>query len=212
MPHANLALPILENGDRLDCTEFERRYTAAPHVKKAELIEGIVYVASPLRFTPHARPHGQLITWLGTYQANCLGTEMGIEPTVRLDRDNEPQPDAVLLKVGGMASIDRDGYISGAPELVAEISASTASFDLHAKKRAYERNGVREYIAWRTFDRQVDWFIWKDGQYEVLPADVDGIVRSRVFAGLWLNVAALLEGDMRSVLKTLQEGIAAQNR
>jgi Uma2 family endonuclease len=96
----------------------------------------------------------------------------------------------------------------GAPELVAEIAASSASYDLHAKKRAYERNGVREYLVWRTFDRQVDWFIWEDGEYLLLPPSDRGIVCSREFTGLWLNVDALLAGDMKAVLATLQEGLA----
>jgi hypothetical protein len=90
-------LPPLENGDRLTRPEFERRYTAMPELKKAELIEGVVYMASPLRFKPHAEPHGHLITWLGVYQASTSQVQMGIEPTVRMDIDNELQPDGVLL-------------------------------------------------------------------------------------------------------------------
>ncbi len=194
-------LTILENGDRLNRIEFERRYTAS-NIKKAELIEGLVYVASPLRFTPHAKPHGQIFTWLGTYQSMSDGLEVGIEPTVRLDADNEPQPDAVLFRLGGNASIDDDGYITGAPELIVEIAASTVSYDLHAKKRVYECNGVKEYIVWRTLDRQIDWFILENGQYVELVPDAAGIVHSREFEGLRLNVTAILNGDMAMVLKT----------
>jgi len=54
-------LTILENGDRLNRDEFERRYIAS-NIKKAELIEGIVHVASPLRYTPHGKPHSHIIT------------------------------------------------------------------------------------------------------------------------------------------------------
>lgn len=202
-------LTILENGDRLNRDEFERRYTAS-NIKKAELIEGIVHVASPLRFTPHGKPHSNIITWLGTYQAAITGLEVGIEPTVRLDDDNEPQPDAVLFRVDGNAKIDDDGYISGAPELIAEIAASTVSYDLHSKKRTYERSGVKEYIVWRTLDRQIDWFILESGKYSRLEPDQSGIIHSQEFLGLWLNVTAILNNDMSSVLKTLQTGIANQ--
>lgn len=202
-------LTILENGDRLNRDEFERRYTAS-NIKKAELIEGIVHVASPLRFTPHGKPHSNIITWLGTYQAANTGLEVGIEPTVRLDDENEPQPDAVLFRVDGKAKIDDDGYISGAPELIAEIAASTVSYDLHSKKRTYEHNGVKEYIVWRTLDRQIDWFILENGKYTRLESDQSGIIRSQEFLGLWLNVNAILNNDMSSVLKTLQTGIANQ--
>ena len=202
-------LTILENGDRLNRDEFERRYTAS-NIKKAELIEGIVHVASPLRYTPHGKPHSHIITWLGTYQAAIAELEVGIEPTVRLDCDNEPQPDAVLFRLGGNAQIDADGYITGAPELIAEIAASTVSYDLHSKKRTYERSGVKEYIVWRTLDGQIDWFILENGAYRNLEPDAAGIIRSQEFAGLWLNVNAILNNDMSTVLKTLQTGLASE--
>jgi hypothetical protein len=206
---ANSASPltILENGDRLNRDEFERRYIAS-NIKKAELIEGIVHVASPLRFTSHGKPHSQIIGWLVTYQSMVAGLEVGIEPTVRLDDDNEPQPDAVLFRVDGNAKIDADGYISGAPELIAEIAASTVSYDLHSKKRTYELNGVKEYIVWRTLDRQIDWFILDNGKYRELEPDGSGIIRSQEFMGLWLNVNAILTNDMSTVLKTLQTGLS----
>jgi Uma2 family endonuclease len=196
-------LTILENGDRLNRLEFERRYTASK-IKKAELIEGLVYVASPLRFTPHAKPHSQIIGWLITYQTLVDGLEVGIEPTVRLDDDNEPQPDAVLFRLGGNAQVDMDGYITGAPELIVEIAASTVSYDLHAKKRSYESNGVKEYIVWRTLDQQIDWFVLENGEYKNLAPDTAGIIHSLEFEGLRLNVSAILNGDMATVLKTLQ--------
>ena len=195
-------LTILENGDRLNRVEFERRYIAS-NIKKAELIEGLVYVASPLRFTPHAEPHGRIIGWLIAYQAMMTGLKVGIEPTVRLDADNEPQPDAVLFRLGGNAQVDEDGYITGSPELIVEIAASTVSYDLHAKKRSYERNGVKEYIVWRTLDQAIDWFILENDKYVELAPDDAGIMHSREFEGLRLNVTAILSGDMSVVLKTL---------
>ncbi|MEI6427561.1 MAG: Uma2 family endonuclease [Pseudanabaena sp. ELA607] len=207
--HASQLLPLLENGDRLNRNEFERRYAAAPDIKKAELIEGVVYVASPLRFVSHAQPHSDLIGLLWTYKMAVDDVFLGNEPTVRLDGDNEPQPDIVLFRSGGSARIDEDGYIVGAPELVVEIAASTTSYDLHDKKRAYQRNGIKEYLVWRTFDRAIDWFVLEDGRYIEMEPDPNGIYRSREFAGLWLNIAALLAGDMATVLRTLQEGIGA---
>jgi hypothetical protein len=90
-------IPALESGDRLTRREFERRYNAMPNLKKAELIEGVVYVASPQFFEPHAEPHGDLMIWLGNYKVATPGVRLGDNPTVRLDLDNEPQPDAILL-------------------------------------------------------------------------------------------------------------------
>jgi Uma2 family endonuclease len=202
-------LPPLESGDRLTRLEFERRYHAMPQVKKAELIEGVVYVPSPLRFESHARPHGHLVTWLGVYEALTTGVKMGDNPTVRLDLDNEPQPDAVLLidaAMGGRSRLSQDGYIEGAPELVAEVAASSAAYDLYDKKTVYRRNGVQEYIVWQVFDQKLDWFVLRQGDYWLQTVD-DGILRSEVFPGLWLAVSALLAGDMATVLAVVQEGL-----
>jgi len=203
-------VPPLENGDALTRAEFERRYAAMPRLKKAELIEGIVYMASPLRFEPHAEPHANLITWLGTYRAATPGTRLGDNPTVRLDADNELQPDAVLLidpRVGGKARFSADGYLEGAPELVVEIAASSATIDLRDKKRVYRRNGVQEYGVWQVLDGQLDWFCLQAGEYIPQQPDASGILRSAVFPGLWLAVSALLAGEMAQVLATLQQGL-----
>ncbi len=203
-------LPPLESGDRLTRYEFERRYHAMPHLKKAELIEGVVYLPSPLRFEPHARPHGHLITWLGIYEAFTPGVMMGDNPTVRLDLDNEPQPDAVLLinaAAGGQSRLSNDGYIEGAPELVAEVAASSAAYDLYDKKTVYRRNGVQEYIVWQVLDQKIDWFVLQDGEYILQQPDATGIIQSKVFPGLWLAVESLLASDMARVLAVVQEGL-----
>lgn len=203
-------LPPLENGDHLTRNEFERRYDAMTHLKKAELVEGVVYVPSPLRFEPHAEPHGDLMTWLGTYKVMTPGTRLGDNPTVRLDLDNEPQPDAILFieeAAGGQSRLDEDGYVEGAPELVVEVAASSAANDLYDKKTVYRRNGVREYIVWQVLDRKLDWFVIREGRYDSLEADELGIIRSEVFPGLWLAVSALLDGDMARVLAVVQEGL-----
>jgi Uma2 family endonuclease len=208
----SMTIPPLENGDLLTRAEFERRYTAMPKLKKAELIEGIVYMASPLRFEPHAEPHARLITWLGFYAVFTPHTRIGDNPTVRLDVDNEPQPDAVLIidtKYGGQTHLGNDGYIEGAPEFVAEISASTATIDLRDKKRVYRRNGVKEYLVWQVINHRIDWFFLQEGEYISLTSDAAGIIRSQVFPGLWLAVSALLAGDMPQVIATLQAGLSS---
>lgn len=204
---SKLTILPLENGDRLSRFEFERRYEAMPHLRKAELIEGIVYMASPLRIRSHGEPHGDIIGWLWTYKIATPGTVLGDNSTVRLDLDNEPQPDAVLLVPGRFASIGVDDYIEGAPELVVEVAASSAAIDLHDKKRAYRRNGVREYIVWRTLDCQLDWFVLRDDEYVIQQPDENGVIKSQVFPGLWLAASALLSGEMTTVLSVLQEGI-----
>ena len=203
-------VPPLENGDRLTRYEFERRYQVMIHIKKAELIEGVVYVASPVRATKHGRPHAKIMTWLGTYCAASPGVDLQDNATVRLDADNEPQPDALLRiepEVGGNSRISEDDYIEGSPELIAEIAASSASYDLNDKLNAYRRNGVKEYIVWQMYENRLDWFILKEGRYILLEADKSGIIRSETFPGLWLAVDALREGNLAEVLTVLQQGL-----
>lgn len=206
------AIPPLQSGDRLTRLEFERRYHAMPQVKKAELIEGTVYMASPLRFEPHAEPHGDLMIWLGNYKVATPGVRMGDNPTVRLDSDNEPQPDALLMidAPKGMARISDDGYVEGAPELVAEVAASSAAIDLGHKKQAYRRNGIKEYLVWQVFDQKLGWYRLEDEDYLPLSANEQGVICSIVFPGLWLDVAAMLAGDMAQVLAVLQQGVASE--
>ena len=203
-------IPFLVNGDKLNRYEFERRYNATPNLKKAELIEGIVYIDGAVRFKNHSQPHGLIVGWLFNYAVVTPGVELGIEPSVRLDVDNEPQPDAVLFitpEAGGQARLSEDDYIEGVPELVVEIAASSVAIDLHAKKQAYRRNGVKEYIVWQVLDRKLNWFYLEQGEYLELTPDSRGIMQSRIFLGLWLAVAELLAGNMQQVLTILQAGL-----
>ena len=205
-------IPPLENGDRLNRYEFERRYDATPNLKKAELIEGIVYMPAALRFNNHGQPHANIIGWLWFYKISTPGVQLADNPTVRLDLDNAPQPDAVMLLEGGQTRISNDDYIEGAPELIVEIAASSVAYDLYDKKRAYRRNGVREYLVWRVRDNEFDWFHLEAGEYIELEADEKGIIRSSIFPGLWLGVSSLLSGEMEQVLTVLQEGIKARDK
>ncbi|MEN9222105.1 MAG: Uma2 family endonuclease [Thermostichus sp. BF3_bins_97] len=210
------ALLPLENGDRLSCQEFERRYQAMPELKKAELIEGVVYVSSPVRVRSHGWPHTHIITWLGSYEAATPGTMVCDNTTVRLDANNEPQPDALLRideTLGGQSRISNDDYIEGSPELIVEIAASSASYDLYEKKQAYGRNGVQEYLIWQVADRRISWFSLQSDGYVLQSPNQQGILFSTTFPGLWLNVEALLSRNLSQVLSILQEGIqSAQHK
>ena len=212
-PRSDVApMPMrLEPGDHLTRPEFEQRYAAMPNLKKAELIEGVVYMPSPVG-NRHSEMHGSIMAWLGLYRMATPGVHLNDNATVRLDLENAPQPDALLRlseTLGGASRVSDDDYIEGPPELIVEVAATSASYDLHDKLRVYRRHGVAEYVVWRIFDRRIDWFYLHDGRYEQLPADEAGIVCSRVFAGLWLHIPALLAGEMSVVLATLQEGLAS---
>ena len=208
-PAPVLGLP-LENGDRLTRQEFERRYATRPDIKKAELIEGVVYMSAAVRITSHGEPHSAVIAWLVTYCASTPGVRAADNATVRLDLDNEPQPDVLLRidpKAGGQSRVSDDDYLEGAPELIGEIAASSVTYDLHDKLRVYRRNGVREYVVWRVHDRQIDWFVLADDEYRRLEPDAAGVLHSTVFPGLRLASEALLAGDLATVLTELQRGL-----
>ncbi len=178
-----------------------------PEVKKAQLIEGIVYMPSPVRYESHSKPHSILNAWLVYYVSKTPGLlGFGDNGTVRLDEDNEPQPDLFLLlpkHVGGLAKVDEDDYITGPPALVCEVAASSVSIDLHLKKTAYRRNGVQEYLVWRTEDAAVDWFTLQGGEFVPMTPVSDGTLRSRIFPGLWLLPAQLIAADLPGIFKLL---------
>ncbi len=200
-------VPPLRDGDRLTRTEFERRWDAMPEVKKAELVDGVVYM--PALSRDHGVPHFGLIGWLWMYQTLTPGTEGADNASVRFDDDNMVQPDALLRVLeshGGRCRVTRDRYLEGGPELVVEIANTTADEDIGAKRDVYRRFGVQEYIVWRVADRALDWFVLRNGYYWPLAPSADGIIRSEVFPGLWLDPAATVAGDAARVLTVAQLG------
>jgi Uma2 family endonuclease len=199
--------PPMRDGDRMTREEFERAWDAMPEVKKAELIEGVVYMTPVSR--SHGTPHFDFIGWLWLYRLLTPGTEGAADTSIRFDDDNMPQPDALLRILethGGRSNVDTDGYYVSGPELVAEISRTTTSYDLGVKRDVYRRFGVQEYVVWRVEDRAIDWFVLRGGSYTPLAAGADGVLRSEVFPGLWLDPTALVTGDAVRLLSVAQRG------
>lgn len=205
--------PPLQSGDRLSMEDFERRYFAMPRVKKAELIEGEVLMGSPVHFIHHGRPHAALQGWMFHYEVATPGVAVGDNSSFRLDRKNQFQPDialCILPDYGGRTRMGKKSIMDGSPELVAEVAASSVSVDANRKLEVYLRNQVLEYMVWRTYDAELDWFSLRGGEYVPLPADpADGLLKSAVFPGLWLDCGALLKGDMTAVLAALNRGTAS---
>lgn len=193
-------VPLLENGDSLSQEEFHRRYLAMPPQMHAELIDGVVYLASPVKLRAHGRPHAAIIGWLMAFESSRRDVELGDNTTILLEGGNEPQPDALLRYIEGRTTVNEEGYVVGAPELVAEVAASSVSFDMNRKLEMYARNGAQEYLVWRTRDAAFDWFVLRDGKYERLEPGDNGVIRSGVFPGLQLNIQALLAGDFAAVM------------
>ena len=199
--------PPLVAGDKLTRQEFLRRWEAHPEIKNAELLGGIVYMASPVS-VQHGDMDGDVGHWLGAYKVATPGTASG-HNTTSFILDDTPQPDInlrILPEYGGRSWVE-DKYLCGVPELLAEICRSSAAYDLHVKLDLYQLAKVPEYLAILLFEQEIRWHVLVDGVYQLMPSDPDGIWRSRVFPGLWLDGAALLPGDMSRVLAKLQEGL-----
>ena len=206
---AAAAVPRLLNGDHLTVPEFERRYEATPEVKFAELIEGIVVISPPIS-NLHSDTHGLLYALLKRYAWATPGVGTTLCASLRLDGQNEYQPDAMLrIKSGPLArsKVAPDGLLEGSPEFAAEIAVSSMGYDLHEKKAVYQRAQVREYFVWQVMDAQIHWFTLEEGQYAELKPRADGVICSRVFPGLWLDIPALLAGDEEKVLRALDKGL-----
>jgi Uma2 family endonuclease len=206
------SIPPLENGAHLSASEFLRRYEAMPDVKKAELIQGVVYMSSPVRARAHAKPDHMMQGWMWSYEVATPCAEAYSNSTVRFGADDIPQPDitlCILPKHGGKSYINAKDYIVGSPELVVEIAASSASYDMKEKLETYRRFGVRELVLWLTEENRIIWLHLEDDEYRALSADLDGIIKSRVFPGLWLDVAAMLAFDKAGVLSVLARGLAS---
>ncbi|MGH7134214.1 MAG: Uma2 family endonuclease, partial [Pirellulales bacterium] len=173
----------------------------------AELIEGIVYMPSPVS-DEHGQMERRVSTWLGVYQAATRGV-VGENNTTSFILDGTPQPDLnlrLLPEYGGGSWVE-EHYIQGAPELLVEVCASSASYDLHKKYNLYQSAGVPEYLALVVYEREIRWHVLSDGHYQLRSPGTDGLHRSPIFPGLWLDGPALFAGDLRRVLDCLQDGL-----
>ncbi|HUG92156.1 MAG TPA: Uma2 family endonuclease [Planctomycetaceae bacterium] len=203
-------LPRLEFGDRLTRDEFERRYAAMPHLHKAELIDGMVYLQPEADDADHVGPRTNLGMWLSLFAQYTDGVETIENRSIRIDPFSMPQPDAlmrILPSHGGQTSTADNGIIDGPPELIGEIASSRASYDLHDKLEVYRRNGVAEYCVWAVLEQELLWFRLASGRYQLLKPGPDGVHRSQTFPGLWLDAEALLEGHMARVIKVARQGL-----
>lgn len=218
-------IPELRDGDRISKSEFWRRYEASKYVHRAELIDGVVHViaaspipgleqtVAPISNEGHGFPHSDLLFWLATYAFSTPGVRSGGPGTIRgTGKKSSPEPDAILRimpEYGGRALSDSKGYLIRGPELILEISNTTTQIDLGPKLRIHQADGVPEYFVWRTRHQVIDWFQLERGEYVPLVPDADGILKSRVFPGLWLDPNAMIAGDMAKVLAVVQHGIAS---
>jgi Putative restriction endonuclease len=204
-------LPALEAGQRLDQPTFHERYAAMPSETRAELVGGVVYMPSPLR-TEHGGMDHQLALWVMHYRRFTPGLQSGANVTNQLGEDGETQPDSYLRipeELGGNSRVV-DGYVTGPAELIVEIGKSSRSYDLGPKKDEYEKAGVLEYLFVGIEPDEIRWFVRRQGKFEEMAAGADGIYRSEVFPGLWLDPKALFEEDLNALIAALEQGLATR--
>jgi Uma2 family endonuclease len=208
MATAGTTIPRLVEGETLTRDEFLRRWEAMPRLKRAELIDGVVFMPSPLS-VEHGDTDLHVSTWLGNYQAATPGCRGSSNATWLMSERSAPQPDdslRILPEYGGQSRYEGK-YAAGAPEFLAEVCVSSAAYDLHQKLAVYEKAGVQEYLAVLMEEQEVRWHRLVGGAFQVIPGPEDGVYRSQIFPGLWLHAAALLAGDLARVLSVLQQGI-----
>jgi len=186
-----------------------RRWEAMPELKHAERIEGKVSIMTPPISLDHSDPHGFMIWCLANYRMFTPGIRTLMETTIHIDGDNDLQPDTGLVidpDAGGQTRYV-GSYLAGAPELLVEIANSTMDKDLGSKSLVYRRAGVLEYLVWQTKKKSIDCFVNREGQFE--PAEItDGVFKSYVFQGLWIDVVALVAGNLDKVRATSAAGLA----
>lgn len=203
-------VPLLCNGDRMKQPEFHRRYLTYPDNVKFELIGGIVYMASPARW-PHGNYSHELSLIFGLYRSATPGVEAGDNATVILGEESEPQPDLALRllpEYGGQSRLDEDEYVRGAPELLAEIAYSSRAIDLNQKRVDYEQAGIQEYLVLSIEDQELYWFHFPSAKR--IQPNRQGVSRSLVFPGLWIENKALLGRNTARQIEVVQQGIASR--
>ena len=205
---ATAAPPELRHGDRMSQAEFHRIYAEMPEDFKAELIGGVVQVASPLKL-PHGTHHVKLTAVIAAFEGNSPGLQAADNTTLILAPDDEPQPDLflrVLPEYGGQSYSTPNQYAQGAPELVAEIADSSRIIDANDKLPRYRLAGVIEYLLVDLHEQRVRWFDLRAG--DEIAADAQGVFHSRIFPGLWLHGPALFAGNYQLLMATVHQGLA----
>ncbi len=203
-------LAPLEAGQRMGQPEFHLRYEAMPPGVRCELIDGVVFMPSPVG-DRHSETVFLTTLWLGRYAASTPGVKGSSEGSTALDDTIEVQPDIavrILPEFGGKPHRRGDLY-RGAPDLVVEVAMSSRSYDLGSKRAAYERAGVLEHLVILPITREISWHVLRDGRLVRIAPGPDGLYRSDAFPGLWLDPGALFDEDAAALLATLERGLAS---
>jgi Uma2 family endonuclease len=199
----------LVEGQQLDQPTFHALCEAMPPTIRAELIDGVVFMSGPIGLD-HGEAEFPASMWIGYYAEHTPGVRALHNVTTILGLTGELQPDGLLriLPECGGQTWSEGGFLHGGPELVVEVAKATRYIDLGPKRREYASAGVREYVVRAVGPDEIYWFAQDEGELVRRAASEDGIYRSTVFPGLWLDPEALLEGDTRRLRALIDEGCA----
>jgi Uma2 family endonuclease len=204
MASHSIPLADLHNGDRMSRDEFLWRWEQIPEIKRAELIDGMVYLSSPLS-ERHSDYEQLLNRWLSHYESEVPGLKILPNATWLLG-DSSPQPDLALIRQAG-TSRSSGKFREGPPELVVEICYSSLAYDLGPKLELYRRARVQEYLTILLEDKKAQWrSLNSDGRYQVLKPS-SGFLKSLVFSGFWLDPGALFPPDRKRLLAGVDAGL-----
>lgn len=205
MSAINAGTPLLITGMKMSREEFIETWDNEPNLKCAELIDGTVFVSSPVSLD-HGIYESLMVAWLRAYSSKVPGWTCATNVTWYI-QDSAPQPDVSLFR-SDVSTERRGKYPVGAPAIAVEVCVSSRDYDFGPKKALYQRAGVEEYITVETFSKTITWRTLVGGSYQNLPVDNDGIIRSRALPGLWLDVAALWREDDDALRECVRRGLA----
>lgn len=172
-----------------DLIDFDLFCTLVPDGHKADLIDGVIYMASPDSLPANS---------IGIFLSHLIDgyiSEKGIAGFVyssrvacRFDNHNGPEPDVLYVRPE-RSDILEETCVRGAPDIAVEIvSRDSRHRDYNDKRQLYERAGVAEYWIIDPLQTRCEFLRLKDGRYEFIPLERNSIFRSQVIPGFWLNV------------------------
>jgi Uma2 family endonuclease len=190
---------------RTDVYTFDDFCALVPDGQKADLIDGVIYMASPDN-TDAADINGWLYVLFYTYlRVKNLGKVYGHRVAFRLSTRNSPEPDLAFVRKDREHLIER-GFFNGPPDLAVEIvSPDSVQRDFELKRKMYQKAGVAEYWIIDEMERTVTFLrLGPQGKYrEVKPRK--GVFHSEVLEGFWFRPEWLWQQPQPDPLETLQQ-------
>ena len=189
-----------------DLATFDEFCTLVPDGQKADLIDGVIHMASP--DTQRANALGFFIAYLiegYTTAKNVGGFTFISRFACKISDFRAPEPDAGCVRPERLHLV-HDQHMDGGPDIAVEVvSRESRSRDYGEKRDLYEAAGVSEYWIIDPLQRRVEFLRLSDGKYELVPPENNNVFRCAVIPGLWLNVQWLLAKNVPRAYTCLQE-------